>query len=228
MWSYIDPFVTRHVLCDECNGTLVLSDDDPAEITVYTREGTKFGQHFTKICQNRWCRKRFKYGYTIKNDVKKYDVLTHETRFLIATCETAFSVDFLYECTLHIMHSNATFQALADTYNQFHNFEDDDVSRRNLNSKRLISGHFLYTLLESTSRKNMNPDMTTSKNWLDKVLQENYPLLKTAFSNEACAPHECEVENCEAVMITDGGMKINRYHIFIDIFCIIFYNIFVK
>ena len=37
-----------------------MSNDEPAEVVLYTRNGTKFSQHFTKLCTNRWCRKRFK------------------------------------------------------------------------------------------------------------------------------------------------------------------------
>ena len=71
-WKYSDQFVTDRVTCDDCQGDLVL-DEHPAELTVYTRGGTQYSQHFTKVCPTRWCRKRFYYGYSIKNKEKIYE-----------------------------------------------------------------------------------------------------------------------------------------------------------
>ena len=44
-WEYCEDLITHHTTCDECKGDLVLSKDDPAEVTVYTRDGTKYAQH---------------------------------------------------------------------------------------------------------------------------------------------------------------------------------------
>ena len=121
----------------------MLSGNQPAEVTLYTRHGTKFCQHYTKVCPNRWCRKKFMYGYTIKNEEKVYDTLNHKTVFLITSNETGFSIKYLYEATLHFLHSNATLQGLSDIYNQFHNFERQNISRNDLCDKRLASGFFL-------------------------------------------------------------------------------------
>ena len=81
-WSYIQELVTDKRKCDECNCDLVDSKDDPAEITVYTRAGTKFAQHFHRECPNRWCRKSFYYGYTVKKEKKVYDDLNSETKYI--------------------------------------------------------------------------------------------------------------------------------------------------
>ena len=64
-WKYSDPLVTQKIACDDCHGTLV-HDDEPSDVSLYTREGTQFAQHFAKVCPNRWCRKRFYYGYSVK------------------------------------------------------------------------------------------------------------------------------------------------------------------
>ena len=58
-WNYCNELVTDQTVCDECHGDLVDSKDPPSEVTIYTREGTKFAQHFHKECPNRWCRKTF-------------------------------------------------------------------------------------------------------------------------------------------------------------------------
>ena len=188
----------------------MLSDNEPAEVTIYTRNGTKFSQHFTKICPNRWCRKKFNYGYSIKHEKKTYDLITASTKYLVTSNETAFSIEFLYESTLHILHSNSTYQGLSDVYNQFHNFNGENVSRKFLNPKRLASAYFLYSFLEMSERCKLRPKMNVSKNWLDDAILENYTTLKTAFSNVWCAAHKCKIEICEGMMIMYGGIKINR------------------
>ena len=209
-WHYSEPLVTNAVSCDECLGNLVMSDNQPAEVTLYTRHGTKFCQHFCKVCPNRWCRKKFMYGYTIKNSEKVYDILNHKTENLITSNETGFSVEYLYEATLHFLHSNATFLGLSDIYNQFHNYSRQDITRNNLCDKRLASGFFLYGFLELSSRYQINPKLKTDKNWIDEALLDNQPKLKKVFSNIWSGKHECAFEDCESMMISDGNMKLNR------------------
>lgn len=209
-WQYSDSLITSAVSCDECHGSLMLSDNQPAEVTLYTRHGTKFCQHYTKVCPNRWCRKKFMCGYTIKNEEKVYDTLNHKTVFLITSNETGFSIQYLYEATLHFLHSNATLQGLSDIYNQFHNFERRSISRNDLCDKRLASGFFLYSFLELTSRYQIHTKFKTGKNWIDEALLENQPKLKKVFSNIWSGEHECAFEDCASMMITDGNMKINR------------------
>ena len=129
-WTYSDSLITDCETCDECKGDLILSQEHSAEITIYTREGTKFAQHFHKDCPNRWCRKTFFYGYSVKNGIKVYDNLSTKLKYLITSRETAFAIDFCYELTLHILHNNATFQGYSDVYNQLHNFKKDDIKKR--------------------------------------------------------------------------------------------------
>jgi hypothetical protein len=91
------------------------------------------------------------YGYTIKNEEKIYNDLNHITVFLISSNETGFSIEYLYEATLHVLHSNATLQGLSDIYNQFHHYSRQNITRNNLCDKRLASGFFLYGFLELSS-----------------------------------------------------------------------------
>ena len=210
IWQYSDPLVSQAVDCDDCGVSLVPSDNPPAEITVYTRQGTKFSQHFTKVCPNRWCRKKFMHGFAIKNDEKFYDAFSENTKFLVTSSETAFSVDYLYEVSLHFLHANATFMALTDVYNQFHNFSRQDLVRKDLCHKRLASGFFLYSLLEMCSRYQICPNLGTNKNWIDEAILKHQTELKNGFSKFWTKKHECNFENCEAMMVTDGNMKLNR------------------
>ena len=48
--------------------------------------------------------------------------------------------------------------------------------------------------------------MHTDKNWLDDSILNNLTSLKTVW----CVPHDCKADNCEGMMISDGGMKIHR------------------
>ena len=209
-WQYTEPLISQKTICDECHGSLVLTNDKPGEVTIYSREGTLFAQHITKICPNRWCRKRFAFGFSTKNGEKVYDRLTHETKYLICSNETAFKTDFLYEATLQFLHLNATFHGISDVYNQFHNFGDNILHRSKLVPKRLATGFFLYGFLELTSRCGISPKMNTEINWLDDSILENQTNLKQTFSRIWCGAHKCEVENCDEMMISDGGQKIFR------------------
>ena len=143
-WTHSDALISSVKLCDECNCDLSTSDNPPAEVTVYTRSGTVFSQHFSKVCPNRWCRKRFMYGYSIKDGIKVYDKINENTKYLTSS-ETAFSIAFLYEATLHFLHSNTTFKALADIYNQFHNYLREDIIRKTFVTNGLLVVSF-YTL----------------------------------------------------------------------------------
>ena len=64
------PLFSKHEQFDDCQGDLAMSNDEPAEVVLYTRNGTKFSQHFTKIYTNHRCRKRFNHGYSIKGGEK--------------------------------------------------------------------------------------------------------------------------------------------------------------
>ena len=208
-WTYIDSFQSGLTKCTKCDGPLI-KQITPAELTVYTREGTKFAQHFSKECSNHWCRSRFYHGYFVSSGEKIYEDLDFKSKCIVTSTETAFSLDFLYEQKLHMMHSNATFQGLSDTYNDFQNFKDSKLKRKDLNRKRLSDAFFLYGLLEYSYRAGFTPLFKTSKNWLDEALKEYGPKIKELFAKEWTGNHLCEVENCETVMISDGGMKIDR------------------
>ena len=209
-WNYCNELVTDQTVCDECHGDLVDSKDPPSEVTIYTREGTKFAQHFHKECPNRWCRKTFFYGYSVKNDTKVYQALNSRRKYLVVSRETAFAIDFCYEITLHILHNNATFQGLSDVYNQLHNFSRKDIKRVDVYRKRLGTAFFLYGFLELTSRSGVLHEFKGGDDWLEDSILEYYNVAKAQFSNHWMDEHECGIPDCEAVMVSDGGMKIMR------------------
>ena len=209
-WEYIESLKSQRTSCDECMGTLVESQDNPAELTIYTRQGVKFAQHFHKECPNRWYRKTFFHGYSVKQGKKVYDPLNHSRKYLITSRETAFAVDFCYELTLHILHNNASFQGYTDVFNQFHNFNKNNLKRQEMNRKRLSIAFFLYGFLEYTSRSGIKHEFKSGDRWLEDTIMEFYNVIKGHFSHHWTSNHFCSVANCDKMMVSDGGMKINR------------------
>ena len=37
VWEYCKPLFSKHEQCDDCQGDLTMSDDEPAEVALYTR-----------------------------------------------------------------------------------------------------------------------------------------------------------------------------------------------
>ena len=208
-WEYIPDLTSLQTICDECRGTLQISSDPPAEITIYSRHGTKFARHVHKECPNRWCRKRFFHGFSIKDGKRVYECLSGK-QFLVTSSETAFSLDFCYEMTLHCVHNNATFHGLENIYNQLHNYNRQNIRRVDLNRKRLATAFFLYGFLEFTFRTGILHEFSCGDAWLDDTILEYYNLAKVQFSHHWTYTHVCDVPNCETMMVSDGGMKIMR------------------
>ena len=208
-WEYLPELTSTKTSCDECRGSLQVSSDPPAEITIYTRNGTKFAQHVHKECPNRWCRKRFFHGFSIKDGKKVYESLIGKD-FLITSSETAFALDFCYEITLHCVHNNATFHGLENIYNQLHNYNRENIKRVDVNRKRLATAFFLYGFLEFSSRSGILHEFSCGDAWLDETILEYYNLVKAKFSQHWTDKHLCDVANCETMMVSDGGMKIMR------------------
>ena len=202
-WNYIDPFTTDKSKCFQCNSSLVEDRNDPAEITVYTREGVKFAQHYGKECPNKFCAIRFYCGYYTKCGEKVYNDLSDLGDYIITSDNTAFAIDYLYEVNLLILHGNNSFQALSDVYNQLHNFKISElVSRSTLNRQRLASGYFLYALLEMAERTCIEVKLN-KKEGLENALLSSLGPLQQNFSDKWNSDHKCDVPNCETTMIRD-------------------------
>ena len=162
-----DPLVTWRVNCDQCGAPLALSDHEPTQIYIYTREGTKVKRHLKKSCTNSHCRKTFAFGYLVFKNKKVFQQITSETKYLLSSAETGFSIPYLYETTLLLLNVNANFGGLTETYNMLHCFKECSDKRNYLCEKRLASGFFLFSLLEMCSRRGVNPEFTTKENFID-------------------------------------------------------------
>ena len=176
---------------------------------VYSRSGTGYYQHQRKKCKNRFCNKTFFHGYTVKNGIKRYEENVLSGDILISSSQTAFSIPYLYDVTLQILHCNASFQALADVYQSLHAYNKHSQFRADLNRRRLSDGWFLYAFLELSSRFGIFPTFHAGDKWLENSINENYNKLKFNFS-AVWSNHKCQVKYCEEMMVTDGGMKLNR------------------
>ena len=180
-WNYSEPLISIRLECDDCMCPLSTSSNDPGDLTIYTRNGTIYSQHFIKECPNRWCRKRFGYGYSVKKDTKVFDKMTDKTKYIVCSNETAFTIDFLYEVTLQVLHLNASFQGICDVYNQLHNYNNDTM-RAIIIPKHLATGFFLYGFCELTSRCGITPRMGTEPNWIDDAILKYETELKRSFT----------------------------------------------
>ena len=161
------------------------------------------------FCCCRFCNKTFFHGYSVKDGIKKFEVDVLTGKILISSSQTAFSIPYLYDVTLQILHSNASFQALADIFQSLHIYNKHSQFRADLNRKRLSNGWFLYSYLELSSRYGFNPEFNVGEFWLENSINNNYNRLKLKFS-ATWAGHKCLVPFCESMMVTDGGFKINR------------------
>ena len=204
-WNYLPGLTSVRTSCDECKGSLDFSSDPPAELTIYTRNGTKFSRHLHKECPNRWCRKRFFYGFSIKNGIKVYESLAGKA-YLVTSSETAFSLDFCLEMTLHCVHNNATFQGLENVYNQMHNYNRQNITRVNLNRKRLATAFFLYSFLEFTTRNGILHEFSCGDSWLDNTILTQISLqvhvqIHTDTFVEHCSYCEKNFKNINSLLV---------------------------
>ena len=79
-----------------------------------------------------------------------------------------------------------------------------------MNRKRLGTAFFLYGFLEFTSRSGILHEFKSGDDWLEEAILDYYNVIKGQFSNHWTDKHFCDVPNCATMMVSDGGMKINR------------------
>ena len=108
-------------------------------------------------CNNRaaQCRAGHFYGYVKKGNVKLLEPDCLKKEYLVTSCQTAFAIDYLWDMTLQILFSNATFDGLANVFNNLHftNFLHDIMKRREtIISKRIAEAFYLYAFIELGQR----------------------------------------------------------------------------
>ena len=72
--------------CEFCGSKLTLDEKSKTKkglMSVYTRDGTLFAQHIVKKCLNYGCRAAHFLGYTVKNNIRRYNLdVLQTTKFL--------------------------------------------------------------------------------------------------------------------------------------------------
>ena len=89
-----------------------------------------------------------------------YENLALKKKFLVTSTQTAFSVDYLWDCLLQVVFSNATSESLAKIYNNLHfvNLPTDVMLRRvEAQRKRISEAIFLFAYLELGQRYVLPP-----------------------------------------------------------------------
>ena len=142
---------------------------------------------------------------------KCYEKYALKKDYLVTSSQTTLAVDYLYDCMLQILHSNASFESLSKIYNDFHfnNVPMDMMPKRlETHRKRLSDAIKLYTFLEITQRYEM-PNLI--RGGIDNTILENKSELKIKFEKKWSEDHRCSTEGCETCITLDGGMKPNRF-----------------
>ena len=129
----------------------------------------------------------------------------------MTSCQTAFSVEYLYDCILQILYSNASFESLSKIYGDLHftNIPTDVMPGRvEAHRKRLSEAIFTYTFLEVGQRYSIP---SVIRGGIDNTILEYKTLFKDKFQEKWSSQHKCDIKGCQDCLTIDGGMKPNRF-----------------
>ena len=110
-------------ICPVCTGDLLIRNDRPSRITVYTESwGTVVGTHYHKICQQfrKGCTYRQYYGYsTVGTSVSTptYDSDWEGLNYFISSSETAFELCMLRNFDGELLLGQISYSQKAEIYN---------------------------------------------------------------------------------------------------------------
>ena len=205
-------------VCSTGKVVLVNRSNDEEKFMLYTIFGTKIGRHREYRCNNRVtpCRAGHFYGYVTLGDkvnaekTRCYDRFALKREFLVTSNQTAFSVDLLWEFLLQQVFSNASFESLAQVYNNMHfvNLPTDVMLRREeIHRKRIADAVILFGFLELGQRYGIPPIISGG---IDQTISANKVSIRDKFREVWTVEHLCDVKGCEKVLTVDGGMKPTR------------------
>ena len=200
------------VTCDICKTGNVVKVGRETNIVIYTRSGTKKGLHVEMRCNNRSlpCRAGHYFGYVKVGTAKHIDSDALRNEFLVTSSQTAFSVDYLWDITLQILFSRATFEGLGKIYNNLHftNLPFDLLKKReNIFSKRITEAFFMYAFIEIGQRYDIDLSIPRS---LDEAIMSNKSNLHEKFRTIWTQNHRCDTPGCGNIIVMDGGLKPHR------------------
>ena len=116
-------FVSPHSTCGVCGDTLLVRNDRPSNLIVYTESfGTMSCSHFVKFCRKfrKGCKFRQYYGYSSKNgkeDENIYDSDWAEHNYFISTSDTAFETTMLKKYDAELLLGQLSYKQKAEIYN---------------------------------------------------------------------------------------------------------------
>ena len=117
----------------------------------------------------------------------------------------------MYDITLQILFSNASFQALAKIYNCLHFTKPMGKLREEIYQERITDAFFLYSLIEISQRYGLptifNPVIEIS-------LMNAIPIIKICHREYWTKEHKCDAPGCGTCLVLDGGMKPHRKVLF--------------
>ena len=130
---------------------------------------------------------------------------------MIISRVTAFEVDFLFRMVLKVYHHNATWEGLADEYNDLHSkdYENIDEMRWKIDAQRISDGFLTYTFLELNQRWGFTAKLDGSKKDIENCILQHQGLYKAHF-HAVWSIHKCEVKGCRQWLTCDGGMGPRR------------------
>ena len=166
-------------LCEVCKKGSVVPVGRETQMVLYTRSGTRRGVHIEKRCNNRSlpCRAGHYHGYVKTAEGKVIDNDALKKEYLVTSSQTAFAVDYLWDSALQILFNRATFEGLANVYNNFNykNFTPDIKKKREaVVCKRIAEAFYLYSYIEIGQRYNI--EMTIPQTLEEAILEQKSAL----------------------------------------------------
>ena len=198
--------------CDVCNTGTVVKVGREANLVIYTRTGTKKGLHVEMRCNNRTlpCRAGHYFGYVKTGSAKIIDKDALRKEFLVTSSQTAFAIDYLWDITLQILFTRATFEGLGNIFNNLHftNLPYDTLQKReNIISKRIAEAFYTYAYIELGQRYDI--EMTIPQT-LEESILENKSRFHDFFRTIWTKNHHCNAAGCGSIITMDGGLKPHR------------------
>ena len=204
--------VSATVKCEVCKSGTVVKVGRETALVIYTRSGTQKAVHVEMRCNNRSlpCRAGHYYGFVRNGTAKVIDSDALKGEFLVTSNQTAFSIDYLWDITLQILFSRATFEGLGNIFNNLHftNLPYDMMQKREtVFAKRIAEAFYLYSYIELGQRYDISLTIPTT---LEEAILENKSAFHDSFRAYWTRKHACDSPGCGSVITMDGGLKPHR------------------
>ena len=121
------PLVSDEKTCLVCGGLLLMRNDRPSYLTLYTESmGTVCATQFYKYCQNyrKGCNFTQYYGYhNLGNRKVRYNDTWMSLPYFVSTQETGFEMSLLKRFDLELLIGQLSYKQKADIYNVYEGYD---------------------------------------------------------------------------------------------------------